>query len=117
VRGQRHQPAPEPAPGAGNQAPGPADDAGAEHGRRGQKRGISIDAERLSQELGMPVVETVAVQAGGEKSLLRALDAMWPLPASQPNPLSAIDAVSGRDAARSAPHPRLVVSPPSTDDT
>ncbi|MYM69754.1 ferrous iron transporter B [Pseudoduganella sp. FT55W] len=58
-----------------------------------KKRGITIDADRLSQELGMPVVETVAVQAGGEKSLLRALDMMWPLPVSQPHALSAIDAV------------------------
>ena len=59
-----------------------------------KKRGITIDADRLAQELGMPVVETVAVQTGGEKSLLRALDGMWPLHVSTPNPLSAIDAVS-----------------------
>jgi ferrous iron transport protein B len=65
-----------------------------------KKRGISIDAERLSQELGMPVVETVAVQAGGEKSLLRALDGMWPLPASQPNALSAIDAIGVEETQR-----------------
>jgi ferrous iron transport protein B len=65
-----------------------------------QKRGLTIDADRLSQELGMPVVETVAVQAGGEKSLLRALDAMWPLSVAQPNPLSAIDAVSVEDTQR-----------------
>jgi ferrous iron transport protein B len=65
-----------------------------------RKRGISVDADRLSQELGMPVVETVAVQAGGEKSLLRALDQMWPLPAATPNPLAAIDAVSVEDTQR-----------------
>src|SRR6185436_4525060 len=65
-----------------------------------KKRGLHIDADRLAQELGMPVVETVAVQAGGEKSLLRALDQMWPLHASQPNPLSAIDKVSVEETQR-----------------
>ena len=58
-----------------------------------KKRGIEIDTARLSQELGMPVVETVAIQAGGEAALLEALDRM-PLDApGQPQPLSAIDAV------------------------
>src|SRR5471032_2924262 len=65
-----------------------------------KKRGIEIDADRLAQELGMPVVETVAVQAGGEKSLLRALDAMLPLHAVQPQPLSAIDAVGVEETQR-----------------
>src|SRR3954463_1455216 len=55
-----------------------------------KKRGIEIDADLLADELGMPVVETVAVQAGGEKSLVRALELMLPLPASKPKPLSAI---------------------------
>jgi len=65
-----------------------------------KKRGIVVDAARLSQELGMPVVETVAVRAGGEKALLDALDAMWPLHQSQVNALSAIDAVSVEDTQR-----------------
>jgi ferrous iron transport protein B len=65
-----------------------------------RKRGIEIDADRLAMELGMPVVETVAVQAGGEKSLLRALDEMWPLHVSTPQPLSAIDAVSVEETQR-----------------
>jgi ferrous iron transport protein B len=59
-----------------------------------KKRGIEIDADKLAAELGMMVVETVAVQSGGEKSLLRALDEMSPLPAVEPQPLAAIDAVS-----------------------
>jgi ferrous iron transport protein B len=59
-----------------------------------KKRGIEIDADKLAAELGMMVVETVAVQSGGEKSLLRALDEMSPLPAVEPKPLAAIDAVS-----------------------
>ena len=58
-----------------------------------KKRGMTIDADQLAQELGMPVVETVAVQAGGEKSLLRALDLMWPLAPGVAQPLAAIDAV------------------------
>ncbi len=59
-----------------------------------KKRGIEIDADKLAVELGMTVVETVAVQGGGEKSLLRALDQASPLQHTSANPLSAIDAVS-----------------------
>ncbi|MBQ5950151.1 ferrous iron transporter B [Massilia sp. ST3] len=58
-----------------------------------KKRGIAIDTAKLSQELGMPVVETVAVQAGGEQALLGALDAMPFDGPVTPNPLSAIDEV------------------------
>ena len=65
-----------------------------------KKRGIVIDTERLSQELGMPVVETVAVQHGGEKALLAALDGMPRTPALKAQPLSAIDAVSVEDTQR-----------------
>ncbi|QOL51109.1 ferrous iron transporter B [Massilia litorea] len=57
-----------------------------------KKRGIEIDTAKLSQELGMPVVETVAIQAGGEQALLEALDRM-PLEPATPQPLSSIDAV------------------------
>jgi ferrous iron transport protein B len=65
-----------------------------------KKRGIAIDADRLAQELQMPVVETVAVQSGGEKSLLRALDMLpYDAPAAA-RPLSAIDAVSVEDTQR-----------------
>jgi ferrous iron transport protein B len=39
-----------------------------------RRRGVHIDVHRLSQELGMPVVETVAVQPGGERALLDQLD-------------------------------------------
>ena len=57
-----------------------------------RKRGIEIDTVKLAQELGMPVVETVAIQAGGEQALLEALDRM-PLEPATPLPLSSIDAV------------------------
>ncbi|MFN0317355.1 MAG: ferrous iron transporter B [Burkholderiales bacterium] len=39
-----------------------------------QRRGLKIDIKRLSAELGVPVVETVAVKAGGERALVDALD-------------------------------------------
>jgi ferrous iron transport protein B len=38
------------------------------------RRGIKIDREKLSRELGMPVVETVAVRAGGVADLLASID-------------------------------------------
>jgi ferrous iron transport protein B len=83
-----------------------------------KKRGIVIDADRLAQELGMPVVETVAVQAGGEKSLLRALDQMLPLAVGTPQPLSAIDAVSVEDTQREVRRilELTVKAPAATDD-
>jgi len=65
-----------------------------------KKRGIEIDTAKLSQELGMPVVETVAIQSGGEKALLAQLDAMpFGVPVT-PKPLSAIDEVSVEDTQR-----------------
>ncbi len=38
------------------------------------KRGINIDREKLSCEIGVPVVATVAVRNGGEANLVAALD-------------------------------------------
>jgi ferrous iron transport protein B len=38
-----------------------------------RKRGMNVDPARLAAELGCPVVETIAVQAGGERELLAAL--------------------------------------------
>jgi ferrous iron transport protein B len=64
------------------------------------KRGIAIDSGKLSKELGMPVVETVAVQAGGEKALLKALDALNLGAPAHAKPLSAIDAVPVEDTQR-----------------
>ncbi|HEY0063793.1 MAG TPA: ferrous iron transporter B [Telluria sp.] len=65
-----------------------------------RKRGIVIDSARLAQELGVPVVETVAVQSGGEKALLDALDAMPRTDVVKAQPLSAIDAVSVEETQR-----------------
>ena len=58
------------------------------------KRGIVIDTAVLARELGMPVVETVAVQSGGEKALLVALENMPPAQSVKALPLATIDAVS-----------------------
>ncbi|MGE5452871.1 MAG: ferrous iron transport protein B [Acidobacteriota bacterium] len=58
-----------------------------------QKRGIHIDTARLQAELGIPVVETIAVRSGGEQGLLAQLDQLnWSqLPAvSHPRPMERI---------------------------
>lgn len=39
-----------------------------------RKRGIEVDAEKLSKELGIPVVETVAVKKHGVAALVKAID-------------------------------------------
>jgi ferrous iron transport protein B len=41
-----------------------------------QKRGLVIDIAKLQAELGIPVIETVAVKPGGGAALLAQLDAM-----------------------------------------
>jgi ferrous iron transport protein B len=39
-------------------------------------RGFQLDRARLEQELGVPVVETVAIREGGERELLERLESM-----------------------------------------
>lgn len=47
-----------------------------------RKRGIRIDREELQRQLGMDVIETVAIQHGGTQALIKHLDAIdAPLPA------------------------------------
>ncbi len=41
-----------------------------------RRRGIDIDLDRLSQELGVPVVTSIAVRKGGIEDLLRRMDDM-----------------------------------------
>ncbi len=65
-----------------------------------RKRGIEIDSAKLARELGMPVVDTVAVQHGGEVALLEALDRMPKPSGAKPLPLSSIDAVSVEETQR-----------------
>jgi ferrous iron transport protein B len=40
------------------------------------KRGFQLDRAGLARELGVPVVDTVAIKSGGEAALLAALDAL-----------------------------------------
>jgi ferrous iron transport protein B len=49
-----------------------------------RRQGIVVDAAVLSRELGLPVIETVGVHAGGADRLLAALDA--PVAAAAPVP-------------------------------
>ncbi|GGI54751.1 ferrous iron transporter B [Oxalicibacterium solurbis] len=47
-----------------------------------RKRGIRIDREELQRQLGMDVIETIAIQHGGTQALIKHLDAIdAPLPA------------------------------------
>ncbi|ARZ74436.1 ferrous iron transporter B [Stenotrophomonas sp. WZN-1] len=57
-----------------------------------QRRGIQVDVAALERELGVPVVETVAVRKQGAKALVGRLDAMVPhLDAPVPGPEGGID--------------------------
>ncbi len=44
-----------------------------------RRKGMGVNAQRLAQQLGCPVVETVAVSSGGERSLLAALAQLSPV--------------------------------------
>lgn len=41
-----------------------------------RRRGIAIDVDALQRELGVPVVETVAIRRGGTRALVERIDAM-----------------------------------------
>ena len=58
------------------------------------RRGFRLDTEALARELGVPVVETVAVHSGGEAALLEALDAM---PAVAPRASFSVPMVSNQE--------------------
>lgn len=49
-----------------------------------ERRGFKLDCEVLARELGVPVVRTVAVRAGGEAALVSALDELQVAPARAP---------------------------------
>lgn len=53
-----------------------------------ERRGLKIDTERLSRELGIPVVKTVGLRRAGVADLLAALDSKTPI---QPPPQQPID--------------------------
>jgi ferrous iron transport protein B len=56
-----------------------------------KKRGIQVDVAALSQQLGIPVIETVAVKKGGTKGLVTYLDqslsSVQPMPGPVPEDL------------------------------
>lgn len=57
-----------------------------------QRRGIQVDVAALERELGVPVVETVAVRKQGARALVERLDAIVPhLDAPVPGPEGGID--------------------------
>jgi ferrous iron transport protein B len=57
-----------------------------------QRRGIRIDVDALQRELGVPVVETVAIRHGGARGLVERIDAMSAhLAATAPRPVVAGD--------------------------
>jgi ferrous iron transport protein B len=51
-----------------------------------RKRGLNLDAEKLSRLVGVPVVETVAVRRDGARALAAAIDAQVRSPVSPPAP-------------------------------
>jgi ferrous iron transport protein B len=62
-----------------------------------RRRGVKIDIKRLSNELGMPVLPTVAVKRGGADALIEAIEPVrWP--ASQDAAAPAGQATSREDA-------------------
>jgi ferrous iron transport protein B len=50
-----------------------------------RNRGFGLDRAALEQELGVPVVETVAIRDGGERELLERLEALPRTPARTPS--------------------------------
>ena len=58
-----------------------------------RRRGIVIDVPELSRRLGLPVVETIAVQRGGAKALIERVDGEMPVAA----PVQPDDAASRAD--------------------
>jgi ferrous iron transport protein B len=56
-------------------------------------RGLKIDVARLSAELGLPVVETVAVKHQGHAALIAQLErqAEWPTPSASSTPLGSAE--------------------------
>jgi ferrous iron transport protein B len=83
-----------------------------------RKRGIEIDPARLSQELGIPVVSSIAVRRGGTDALLAELDRLLvDLPAAALADWRAPDAAGLRSAQREADRIlRAAVRGPGTRD-
>lgn len=63
-----------------------------------RRRGIEIDLQALARELGVPVVETVAVRRDGGRALVAQLDAMSAAPAAPAVQLPVADGPAGSHA-------------------
>jgi ferrous iron transport protein B len=83
-----------------------------------KKRGIEIDMAKLSAELGVPVVNSVAVRRGGTEALLAELDRVLAnLPPATVADWKAPDAGALRDAQREADRVlKAAVRSPGTPD-
>ena len=84
-----------------------------------QRQGLRIDLERLSGELGLPIVPTTATRKRGIDELVAAIDAAaGALSASGENGWAAPDADALRGAAREAERiMKACVRPPERPDT
>ena len=81
-------------------------------------RGIAIDLDRLSSELGIPVTTAVSVRKGGTADLLNHLDAFTPRRSSTPGSWQPLSAQELRALQREAD--RIIaaaVTPPARPDT
>ncbi len=67
-----------------------------------QRRGITIDVDKLSAELGVPVVTAIAVRRGGTEQLLRRMDEIAAGTAPGPNTWTPPSASELRAAQREA---------------
>ena len=67
-----------------------------------QRRGITIDLDKLSAELGVPVVTAIAVRRGGTVELLRRMDEMADVAAPGQNTWTAPSASELRASQREA---------------
>jgi ferrous iron transport protein B len=64
-----------------------------------RRKGILIDAHKLSSELGVPVVETVGVKASGAGALIKLLDGVAAPPQPQPRARAVWHTPSSADIA------------------
>ena len=81
-------------------------------------RGIAIDLDRLSSELGIPVTTAVSVRKGGTAELLHHLDSFGPKTSSGTNSWRPLSATELRALQREAD--RIIaaaVTPPARPDT
>ena len=56
-----------------------------------ERRGIVIDVDALQRELGVPVIQTIAVRRGGADALLSRLDRLLDHPPAPPTPRDGLD--------------------------